>query len=113
MGLWICSEHGKQGIRNVCSHLGEAVRQKQQIHSYIEISCVITELVTVHFHYCSNCIERLHLPKEGGAIDLPEDEDKAEKMLGPLDYVCGGCFNEAIGKEVIRWDYQINTGESF
>jgi hypothetical protein len=104
MGLCICPKHGKQGIRNVCSHLGEAVRQKQQIHSYVEISSVVAELVTIYFHYCPNCIERLQLPQAGGNIELPEEEEEAEKVLGPLDYVCDGRFNETIGKKAVRWE---------
>lgn len=115
MGIYLCEKHGRQGIRNVCPHLGEAVRNGLTVPAHNVFPIVLLEDLegaSLDFYYCFDCVERLHLPLTGGQLELPPNDEAADKMLEQLkpgDSLCAGCFNEAIGKEVIRWDASNNA----
>ena len=104
MGIYLCEKHGRQGIKNVCPHLGEAVRNESAVPAYKVLLLEDLEGAALDFYYCLDCVERLHLPPTGGQLELSPDDEAADKLLeelDPRDSLCAGCFNEASGKEVI------------
>ena len=84
MGLILCSQHGQQGIINVCSHIHEKSKKKNCLKSSKRLMISDSD---IPIYFCALCIEKYKLS------DIKQmDFDALIKVEDELYPACGKCI---------------------